>query len=54
LNEAAQLELAMPATQAAAVFNSAEAASGLEEDFSAVIRRMEQQAEMDRILPPVA
>ena len=54
LNEAADLDLSMPATQAAAAFNSAEAASGLEEDFSAVIRRMEQQAEMDRILPPVA
>jgi hypothetical protein len=34
----------MPVTEAAAAVNSAEAQSGIEEDFSAVIRRMEQQA----------
>ena len=31
----------MPATEAAAAVNSKEAASGVEEDFSAVIQRME-------------
>jgi 3-hydroxyisobutyrate dehydrogenase len=36
--------LSMPVTEAAAAVNSAEADSGIEEDFSAVIRRMEQQA----------
>jgi 3-hydroxyisobutyrate dehydrogenase-like beta-hydroxyacid dehydrogenase len=44
LAAAAQLRLAMPATEAAAVINAEEAAIGGEEDFSAVIRRMEQQA----------
>jgi 3-hydroxyisobutyrate dehydrogenase len=44
LAAAAQLGLAMPATEAAAVINAEEAATGGEEDFSAVIRRMEQQA----------
>jgi 3-hydroxyisobutyrate dehydrogenase-like beta-hydroxyacid dehydrogenase len=54
LNEATRLGVSMPATEAAAAINSAEAARGEEEDFSAVIRRMEQQAEADRILPPAA
>jgi 3-hydroxyisobutyrate dehydrogenase len=53
LNEAARLGFSMPATEAAAAINSAEAASAHEEDFSAVIRRMEQQAELDPILPPL-
>jgi 3-hydroxyisobutyrate dehydrogenase-like beta-hydroxyacid dehydrogenase len=43
---AARVGLDMPATEAAAAVNAAEAASGGEEDFSAVIRRMEQQAEL--------
>jgi 3-hydroxyisobutyrate dehydrogenase-like beta-hydroxyacid dehydrogenase len=43
LTAAAQCGLAMPATEAAAAVNSAEAATGGEEDFSAVIRRMEQR-----------
>jgi 3-hydroxyisobutyrate dehydrogenase-like beta-hydroxyacid dehydrogenase len=43
LNEAARLGLSMPATEAAAAINSEEAASGREEDFSAVIRRMEEE-----------
>lgn len=43
---AARAGLDMPATEAAAAVNAAEAASGGEEDFSAVIRRMEQQAEL--------
>jgi hypothetical protein len=34
----------MPATERAAAVSSAEAAVGGEEDFSAVIRRMELQA----------
>jgi 3-hydroxyisobutyrate dehydrogenase-like beta-hydroxyacid dehydrogenase len=42
LAEAVRLKLWMPATEAAAAINAAEAASGREEDFSAVIRRMEQ------------
>jgi hypothetical protein len=44
----------MPATEAAAAVNSAEAASASEEDFSAVIRRMEQQAGVADVLPPAA
>jgi 3-hydroxyisobutyrate dehydrogenase-like beta-hydroxyacid dehydrogenase len=44
LSEAARLGLSIPATEAAAAVNAEEAASGGEEDFSAVIRRMEQQA----------
>ncbi len=44
LAAAAQVELWMPATERAAAINSAEAAAGGEEDFSAVIRRMEQVA----------
>jgi 3-hydroxyisobutyrate dehydrogenase-like beta-hydroxyacid dehydrogenase len=44
LAAAAQAKLGMPATESAAAVNSAEAASGVEEDFSAVIRRMEQAA----------
>jgi hypothetical protein len=44
----------MPSTEAAAAINSAEAQSGIEEDFSAVIRRMEQQAGVEKALPPAA
>ena len=54
LNEAAQLGLSMPATEAAAAINSAEAESGIEEDFSAIIRRMEQEAVLENALPPSA
>jgi 3-hydroxyisobutyrate dehydrogenase-like beta-hydroxyacid dehydrogenase len=54
LDEATRLGLSMPATEAAAVINSEEAARGEEEDFSAVIRQMEQQTGMHRILPPAA
>lgn len=53
LTAAAQCGLSMPATEAAAVVNSAEAEAGGEEDFSAVIRRMEQQL-VEHALPPVA
>jgi 3-hydroxyisobutyrate dehydrogenase-like beta-hydroxyacid dehydrogenase len=51
---AAQLGLSMPATQVASEINSAEAASGIEEDFSAVIRRMERPIEAKKVLPPAA
>jgi 3-hydroxyisobutyrate dehydrogenase-like beta-hydroxyacid dehydrogenase len=54
LDAAAQLGLRMPSTEAAAAINSAEAKSGIEEDFSAVIRRMEQQAGVEKALPPAA
>jgi 3-hydroxyisobutyrate dehydrogenase-like beta-hydroxyacid dehydrogenase len=54
LAAAAQFGLSMPATEAAAEINSAEAASGVEEDFSAVIRRMERSAEVKTVLPPAA
>jgi 3-hydroxyisobutyrate dehydrogenase-like beta-hydroxyacid dehydrogenase len=54
LTAAAQCGLSMPATEAAATVNSAEAESGGEEDFSAVVRRMEQQVGLEHALPPVA
>jgi len=54
LAAAAQFGLSMPATEAAAAINSEEAASGNEEDFSAVIRWMEQLAEVENVLPPAA
>src|SRR3984885_5055544 len=54
LTAAAECGLSMPATEAAALVNSAEAESGGEEDFSAVIRRMEQQVAVEHVLPPVA
>jgi 3-hydroxyisobutyrate dehydrogenase-like beta-hydroxyacid dehydrogenase len=44
LAAAAQLDVSMPATECAAAISAAEAATGEEEDFSAVIRRMEQAA----------
>jgi len=44
LAAAGQLDVSMPATERAAAVSSAEAAIGSEEDFSAVIRRMELQA----------
>jgi 3-hydroxyisobutyrate dehydrogenase len=51
LAAAAQFGLSMPATEAAAAINSAEAASESEEDFSAVIRRMEQEAGVKNVVP---
>jgi 3-hydroxyisobutyrate dehydrogenase len=54
LTAAAQCGLSMPTTEAAAVVNSLEADSGGEEDFSAVIRRMEQQLRLEHALPPMA
>jgi 3-hydroxyisobutyrate dehydrogenase-like beta-hydroxyacid dehydrogenase len=54
LNAAGRLHLAMPATEAAAIVNDTEAARGGEEDFSIVIRRMEEQAGVDHVVPPAA
>src|ERR1700689_4266773 len=54
LTAAAERGLSMPATEAAAVVNSTEAETGGEEDFSAVVRRMEQQVAAEHVLPPVA
>jgi 3-hydroxyisobutyrate dehydrogenase-like beta-hydroxyacid dehydrogenase len=54
LAAAAPHGLSLPVTEAAAAINSVEAASGGEEDFSAVIRRMEQDAGAVSILRPVA
>jgi 3-hydroxyisobutyrate dehydrogenase-like beta-hydroxyacid dehydrogenase len=47
LRAAAKLGLTMPVTEMAAVVNAAEAATGGEEDFSAVIRRMEELAQTE-------
>jgi 3-hydroxyisobutyrate dehydrogenase-like beta-hydroxyacid dehydrogenase len=49
LNEAERVGLSMPVTQAAAAINAEEAASGGEEDFSAVIRRMEQANALHKV-----
>jgi len=46
--------LSLPATEAAAEVNNAETANGGEEDFSAVVRRMEQEVAAARSLPPAA
>jgi 3-hydroxyisobutyrate dehydrogenase-like beta-hydroxyacid dehydrogenase len=54
LSAAEQLGISMPVTEAAAAINYAEAESGIEEDFSAVVRRMEQQAGAEKALPPAA
>ena len=54
LAAAAELHRAMPATEAAAVINDAEASSGREEDFSAVIHRMEQEAGAESAPSPAA
>jgi 3-hydroxyisobutyrate dehydrogenase-like beta-hydroxyacid dehydrogenase len=54
LATAEQLGLSMPATEAAAAINAEEAEAGGEEDFSAVIRRMEKAAEGESVLPPAA
>jgi 3-hydroxyisobutyrate dehydrogenase-like beta-hydroxyacid dehydrogenase len=54
LDAAAELGLSMPTTKAAASINSKEAEPGIEEDFSAVIRRMEQESEVEKALPPAA
>jgi 3-hydroxyisobutyrate dehydrogenase len=52
LSAAAHAGLSLPATEAAAAVNAAETVSGGEEDFSAVVRRMEQEASAQSSLPP--
>jgi len=47
VDKAAQLQVAMPATVAAYQINLAEAARLLEEDFSAVMRTMEELSRLD-------
>jgi 3-hydroxyisobutyrate dehydrogenase len=54
LAAAGQFGLSMPATAAASEINSAEAASGIQEDFSAVIRRMEVSNLVEQVVPPAA
>jgi 3-hydroxyisobutyrate dehydrogenase-like beta-hydroxyacid dehydrogenase len=54
LDAAARSGLSMPATEAAAAINAVEAASGGEEDFSAVVRRMEHDAIAATNLPHLA
>jgi 3-hydroxyisobutyrate dehydrogenase-like beta-hydroxyacid dehydrogenase len=44
LSAATRAGLSLPVTEAAAAVNGLETASGGEEDFSAVVRRMERQA----------
>jgi 3-hydroxyisobutyrate dehydrogenase-like beta-hydroxyacid dehydrogenase len=54
LAAAARSGLEMPVTEAAAAINAAEAASGIDEDFSAVVRRMEHDVRAESNLTPVA
>jgi 3-hydroxyisobutyrate dehydrogenase-like beta-hydroxyacid dehydrogenase len=54
LAAAARSGLEMPVTEAAAAINAAEAASGIDEDFSAVVRRMEHAVRAESNLTPVA
>jgi len=41
-------------TAAASEINAAEAASGIDEDFSVVIRRMELSTAVEQVVPPAA
>jgi len=54
LGAAEQLGLSMPATEAAAATNAEESRAGREEDFSAVIRRMEETAKEEGVAPEKA
>jgi len=54
LSAAVRAGLSLPATEAAAAVNAAETASGRDEDFSAVLRRMEEQLAAESSLPPAA
>jgi 3-hydroxyisobutyrate dehydrogenase-like beta-hydroxyacid dehydrogenase len=54
LSAATRAGLSLPATEAAAAINGLETASGAEEDFSAVVRRMERQVAAESSLPPAA
>jgi len=51
LGAAEHLGLSMPVTEAAAAINAEEAAAGSEDDYSAVIRRMEEIAKEEDVLP---
>jgi len=54
LSAATRAGLSLPATEAAAAVNAAETTNGGEEDFSAVVRRMEEQVAAEISLPPAA
>jgi 3-hydroxyisobutyrate dehydrogenase len=54
LDAAMRAGLSLPATEAAAAVNAAETGNGGEEDFSAVVRRMEQEVAAESSLPPAA
>jgi 3-hydroxyisobutyrate dehydrogenase-like beta-hydroxyacid dehydrogenase len=54
LSAAMRAGLSLPATEAAAAVNDLETASGGEEDFSAVVRRMEQEVGAKSSPPPAA
>jgi 3-hydroxyisobutyrate dehydrogenase len=54
LNAAKHAGLSLPAVEAAAAVNAAETAKDVEEDFSAVVRRMERQVASESALPPAA
>jgi 3-hydroxyisobutyrate dehydrogenase-like beta-hydroxyacid dehydrogenase len=52
LSAAMRAGLSLPAVEAAAAVNTAETSRGVEEDFSAVVRRMEGQVAAETSLPP--
>jgi len=54
LSAAMRAGLSLPATEAAAAVNAAETANGGEEDFSAVVHRLEQEVAAESSLPPAA
>jgi 3-hydroxyisobutyrate dehydrogenase-like beta-hydroxyacid dehydrogenase len=54
LNAAKRAGLSLPAVEASAAVNAAENARDVEEDFSAVVRRMERQVASESALPPAA
>jgi 3-hydroxyisobutyrate dehydrogenase len=54
LSAAMRAGLSLPVTEAAAAVNAAETANGGEEDFSAVVRRMEQEVAAGSSLSPAS
>jgi 3-hydroxyisobutyrate dehydrogenase-like beta-hydroxyacid dehydrogenase len=54
LSAASRASLSLPAAEAAAAVNAAESANAGEEDFSAVVRWMEEQVAAQSSLPPAA
>ena len=54
LSAATRAGLSLPAVEAAAAVNAAETVRDAEEDFSAVVRRMEWQVASESALPPAA